>query len=64
MYEVNLAYMIIVAYARAVGLSQDEASLLWHALANKDLPTSVDAAWLSLDQATQHIRHNRSIEDW
>ena len=64
MYEINLAYLIMVAYARAVGLNRDEASVLWHSLTTHDLPTSVDQAWQQLDQATQNIRRNRQVEDW
>jgi hypothetical protein len=57
-------YMIVATWARATGLTQDEASGLWNRLATQQIPDSVDEAYELLEHATQHIRHSRNIEDW
>lgn len=58
-----MMYLIMVAYARAVGLSREEASILWEILADKGYPTSVDHAWLLLDDALQTIRDERTHDE-
>lgn len=52
-------FMIIATYAKAAGLSRDEASRLWSLLISKEVPNTVDGAWQQLDEATQHIRQGR-----
>ena len=57
-------YMIIATYAKAAGLSRDEATILWHALQTRGIPMNVDEAYGQLDDATQRVRRLREHEDY
>jgi len=59
-----LLFMIIATYAKAAGLSREEASNLWSSLQARDVPESVDQAYEQLDHALQTIRRLRTHEDY
>jgi hypothetical protein len=64
MYDNHLTFMIIATYAKAAGLSRDEATIFWHGLQTRKIPTTVDQAYEALDEVLQRVRKHRSDEEW
>jgi hypothetical protein len=52
-----------VAYAKAVGLSREEAAKLARLIREYRLPVDTDEAWQQLETATDRIRRERSHTD-
>lgn len=55
-------YLALACWARAAGLTREEASQLQYILRNEALPISVDQAWSKLDRVTMEIRRSRRRE--
>jgi hypothetical protein len=56
----SILCLTLACWARAAGLSREEASQLYTEVTTRELPHTVDQAWAELDQATMAIRRRRS----